>query len=211
MEIRQLTWTQRQPAAQCLAQAFELDPLMVSLLPDPRTRCQRLSRFCGLVVQHGLRYGEVYASGEELCGVAIWLPPQQVHVSLPRLLYSGGWLLPFRVGIRGTWRMLAFRSFADRRWRQLADSPHWLLHMLGVAPPYQGQGHASRLLASMLQRLDQRRVACALETANARNTAIYERFGFRVLEQTQPPRNKLICWFMLRAPGVIGQGAHESS
>jgi len=198
MEIRRLTWNQRQPAAECLAQAFEPDPLMVSLLPDARTRGRLLSRFCGLVVQHGIRYGEVYASGEELCGVAIWLPPQQVHVSLPRLLCSGGWQLPFRVGIGGTRRMLAFRSFTDQCWRQLAPGPHWLLHMLGVAPSHQGEGHASRLLNPMLQRLDQSRAACALETANARNTAIYQRFGFRVLEKTQPPNSNLDCWFMLR-------------
>jgi GNAT superfamily N-acetyltransferase len=198
MDIQRLTWAQRDRAALCLAQAFEPDPLIANLLPDTNTRGPRLSRFCDLVVQHGIRYGEVYGSGEGIRSVAIWLPPQQVQLSFPRFLYSGGWRLPFKVGIGGARRMLACHSFMDQRWRQLASGPHWLLQMLGVAPPHQGQGHASRLLTSMLQRLDQRPAACALETANARNVAIYRRFGFQVLEQTLVPNSQLDCWFMRR-------------
>jgi GNAT superfamily N-acetyltransferase len=198
METRHLTWTDRKPAAGCLARAFEFDPLMACLIPDTRVRGRLLFQFCDLVVQYGIRYGEVHASGDGTCGVAVWLPPGQTHVSLARLLYSGGWLLPFKVGIGCTRRILAFHGFADRCWRQLAPRSKWSLQMLGVAPPYQGHGHASRLMASMLQRLDKTAVVCTLETANPRNVSLYQRFGFQVLEETRVPGSSLNLWFMLR-------------
>ena len=200
MEMRRLTWTDRRSAAGCLAQAFESDPLMACLIPDARVRGRLLFQFCDLVVQHGIRYGEVHASGDDICGVAVWLPPEQTRVSLARLLYSGGWLLPFKVGAACTRRMLAFHGFTDRRWRQLLPGTHWSLQMLGVAPPHQGHGHASKLLASMFQRLDQAAGACTLETANPGNVSIYQRFGFRVLEETRVPGSTLDLWLMMRHP-----------
>jgi GNAT superfamily N-acetyltransferase len=198
MKMRRLTWADRKPAAGCLARAFECDPLMGWLIPDARARGRLLFELCDLVVQHGIRYGGVHASGDDICGVAVWLPPEQTQVSLVRLLYSGGWLLPFKLGIRCTRRILALQGFTDRRWRQLAPGSHWSLQMLGVAPRHQGRGHAGKLLAWMFQRLDQAAGTCTLETAKPGNVSMYQRFGFRVLEQTRVPGSSLDLWLMMR-------------
>jgi ribosomal protein S18 acetylase RimI-like enzyme len=196
--MRRLTWIDRKPAARCLAQAFEYDPLIAWLIPDARARGRLLYGLCDLVVQHGIRYGEVHASGDDICGVAVWLPPEQNQVSLARLLYSGGWQFPIKVGIGCTRRVLVFHGCTDRCWRQLAPGPHWSLQMLGVAPPHQGHGHARKLLVSMFQRLDQTAGRCTLETVTPRNVPIYRRFGFRVLEQTRVPGSSLDLWLMMR-------------
>ena len=196
--MRRLILSDAPTAGRCLARAFANDPLMVHLLPNANRRDRLLRGFCTLVVQHGIRYGRAYGIGDAIHGVAVWLPPAEAQASLPRLLYTGGWRLPFLVGINGTRRMLSFRSVVERRYHRLVPQPHWLLHMLGVDPEHQGRGGGSELLTDMLQRLDRTQVDCVLETVNPRSAALYERFGFRTLEEILLPNGDLRCKLMLR-------------
>ncbi len=196
--MRRLILSDASAAGRCLARAFANDPLMDHLLPNANRRDRMLRRLCTLVVQHGIRYGQVDGVGDAIHGVAVWLPPAEAQASLPRLLYTGGWRLPFLIGINGTRRMLSFRGVIERRYHRLVPQPHWLLHMLGVDPEHQGRGLASKLLTDRLQRLDQTQVDCVLETVNPRSAALYERFGFRTLEEILVPDSDLRCKLMLR-------------
>ena len=197
--IQRLTWSERVPAARCLAGAFEHDPMMAWWVPDPQARSRLLPRFCAYLVRYGMRYGQVDASGAAAAGIAIWLPPAETHVSFAKLLYRGVWSLPFGLGIGLTRRLCVLRGLLDGHWQKLASRPRWYLQMLGVDPSCQGQGHASRLLETMLERLDQTRVACSLETSNPRNPPFYQRFGFEVLDTIRLPDSSVDCWLMLRS------------
>ncbi len=199
--MRRLIRSDVPSAGRCLARAFANDPLMVHLLPNPKRRDRMLLRFCTLIVQHGIRYGQVFGVGDTIHGVAVWLPPAEAQASLTRLLYTGGWRLPFLVGINGTQRMLRFRSFVEQRYRRLVPQPHWLLHMLGVEPEHWGQGLGRELLTDMLPQLDRMQVDCVLETVNPRSAILYERLGFQTIEEIAVPDNDLRCKLMLRRPG----------
>lgn len=196
--MRRLIRSDVPAAGRCLARAFANDPLMVHLLPDPQRRDRMLRGFCTLIVRHGTRYGQAYGVGDAIHGVAVWLPPAEAQASLLRLLYTGGWRLPLLVGIGNTSRMLGFRGIVERHYQRLVPQPHWLLHMLGVAPEHQGRGLGSELLNAMLPRLDETQVDCVLETANPRSALLYERFGFQTLEEIVVPDTDLRCKLMLR-------------
>jgi GNAT superfamily N-acetyltransferase len=60
---------------------------------------------------------------------------------------------------------------------------HWYLSELAVDPPAQGHGVGSALLADRLTLCDRDGAAAYLENSNPRNTPLYERHGFRPLEE----------------------------
>ena len=77
--------------------------------------------------------------------------------------------------------------------------PHHYLAVLGIDPPYQGRGLATRLLSPTLARADDEGLTAYLETAKESNVALYRRYGFEVTRDLRvgdaPP-----IWLMTRPP-----------
>lgn len=188
------------PACDVLARALYRDPLFGHLVPDARRREQTLPRLLKPAVRYGLLYGEVYATSDALEGVAVWLRPETAFASTVRLLRSRTWAIPLTVGIKEFARLWAFLKHTWSMREAHAGSPQWFLQLLGVDPDRQRAGWGSRLLEPMLERLDERAIACSLDTENPANLSYYERFGFRIAETRRLPGTELDCWLMIRDP-----------
>jgi len=76
-------------------------------------------------------------------------------------------------------------------------TPHWYLAQIGVEPALQRQGLATWLLRPMLARIDTVGLPCYLETENATNISIYQRYGFQVVADDAVPDGPHI-WAMRR-------------
>jgi hypothetical protein len=50
----------------------------------------------------------------------------------------------------------------------------------------------------MFARIDREGLPCYLETENEKNLPMYQRYGFRVLEESQLPGTETASWAMLR-------------
>jgi ribosomal protein S18 acetylase RimI-like enzyme len=85
---------------------------------------------------------------------------------------------------------------------RLAPFAHVYLQSLGVDPAFQGKVHAGRLLRHMLARLDAAGTPCYLDTLDEQNVALYEHFGFSVVETTKVPGSDAPMWAMLRNPAA---------
>lgn len=191
--------------AETLARAFHDDPLMRYAIPDAEERRRVLPWLIHLNVRYGCRYGEVYAAMPDFAGAAIWLPPQQTTLTLGRMLRAGMLAAPLRLRWPVLRRLAAVEGRAARlheRCAPMPRMPHWYLSQIGVAPAHQRQGVASRLLLPILARADGAMLPCYLETENAANIAVYERFGFRVIAEESGPGDGLESgphiWGMLR-------------
>jgi len=77
--------------------------------------------------------------------------------------------------------------------------PHWYLPLIGVAPADQGRGCGSNLLRRALARCDRNGFPAYLEATNPRNTALYERLGFKAVGRIQAGSSPEIIP-MLRLP-----------
>ncbi|HEY7339675.1 MAG TPA: GNAT family N-acetyltransferase [Ktedonobacterales bacterium] len=185
--------------AMLFARAFQDDPLMRYALPDTHKRRQLLPWLIGLNVRYGCRYGEVYCTSE-YTGAAIWLPPGHATYTLRRMLRAGMFVAPLRLPWPVLRRLAAVEGRAQRLHERYAPRPHWYLAQIGVEPALQRQGIASRLLRPMLARMDTAGLPCYLETENAANVAMYERYGFRVAAEDAVPDGPHI-WAMVRGPG----------
>jgi ribosomal protein S18 acetylase RimI-like enzyme len=88
----------------------------------------------------------------------------------------------------------------ERLHKRNAPAQHWYLQFLGVDPPCQGQGIGSALMRPMLARADAEGVACYLETFNPRTVPLYQRHGFEVAAEGDPPKGAPHFWTMVRPP-----------
>jgi ribosomal protein S18 acetylase RimI-like enzyme len=70
--------------------------------------------------------------------------------------------------------------------------------IIGVVPELQGKGCASVLLAPILARIDQQHLPCYLDTEVDNNVAIYNRYGFRVVDDSIIVDTGVRSWGMLR-------------
>ncbi|MGO8751195.1 MAG: GNAT family N-acetyltransferase [Thermoguttaceae bacterium] len=196
--VHRLTSLEIARASQVLARAFRNDPLVAYFLPHAAGRERCLNRFYRCFLRYGLRYGEVQATSPGLEGLAMWLPPEEIHVAVLKMVRVGAFRLPFTVGPRFLVRSWRYSEHIGRLCRRHAPFPHWYLQLLAVDPEHQRQGWATRLLRSMLERLDHRKTPCCLDTANRANLAFYERLGFRTAAESRVPGENVDCWLMVR-------------
>jgi GNAT superfamily N-acetyltransferase len=106
-------------------------------------------------------------TGDELVGVAVWLPPGAFPLSTARQLR----VLPGMTGVlaaapRSARRLIRYTSGIARL--HLAQ-PYWYLEVVGVDAEARGLGVGTRLLEPVLALADEARQSCYLETMTERN------------------------------------------
>ena len=74
------------PHAVLLTQAFDADPAVRYLLPDPERRRRVMTHSFASYLRYGGRFGQVDRSP---AGAAVWLPDDALPVTLPKLLRCG--------------------------------------------------------------------------------------------------------------------------
>jgi ribosomal protein S18 acetylase RimI-like enzyme len=153
---------------------------MIFLVPDPRRRSEYLAVFFEFLVKSGILYGDVYATTDRFEGVAVWFGETgAIQGFIPAI--RSGILRVARVWKKDSFtRLRAMASELDRRHASLLDEPHFYLNLIGVDPQCRKRGFGSHLLSSMLERADDEKKPCYLETFSGRDVAFYEKFGFGV-------------------------------
>lgn len=195
-DIRKMTEGELGTVARAVAQAFFDDPQMRWIARDDAKRRHRLeSGFTTFIGRVWLPQEESYTH-ERLVGGAHWMPPGTWHMGMFAQLK----LLPSIVReIRGdTPRLLKLLGFQEKKHPR--EPAHWYLAAVGVAPAWQGRGFGSALLRPVLERCDADRVSAYLEASTPRNRALYERHGFKVLEECRCADDAPPLWRMWREP-----------
>ncbi len=180
-----------------LAEAFYDDPIFGWLMPDEQSRLARLRRFFAIQLRHvALTRGRVWTSSE-VGGAALSMPP-------------GKWRTPPRAVLAhattfGLRQPRAARLLAAIESRHLRE-PHYYFADIGVLPEMQGKGLGSALMRPTLERCDREGVSAYLEASSERSAALYERLGFRLIEELRvggsPP-----LWLMCRPPQPSGDAS----
>jgi len=196
-----LTLSQIKPAAAVLARAFFQDPFFTFVIPDGSRRVKILPWLFERMLSYGLRYSRVLGT-PSLEGVAIWLGPENPSLRLPGALWSGLFLLPFKLGSQGLLRSLRLEACAGRLHKTCVTGRHWYLVALGVEPTLQGQGLGAALLGPILAQADREALVCYLETNNQKNLSFYQRNGFTVVGHAQAIPGGPYTWGMLRKPAL---------
>lgn len=175
-----------------LAQAFQTDPALSWILPDPAHRARALRSLFRTLVPADMRAGVALRSaGDE--AAALWRAPGQAHggtleflrTALP-LIATFGTALPRGLRVQGG-------IDAHRPKRRF-----WYLHYVGVRPEHQGKGHGGRIIRAQTAVADAERLPCWLETATPENVPLYERLGFVTQVEWDVPDGGPHFWGMMR-------------
>lgn len=197
--IRKITIADRETVVNVMTRAFDDDPFFNFLVKQDERRQDRMRRFMDVgLMKLTFPYGETYMT-EAGDGAALWNPPG----GRPHGLRTDLSLLPVMAqvaGLRGVPRVISALSLAEKKHPK---EPHYYLLGIGVDPARQGKGVGSSLLAPMAERLDREGVPGYLESSKERNIPLYERFGFRVVEELKLPNGPSV-WPMWRDPAANG-------
>lgn len=177
-----------------LAQAFQSDPALSWILPDPAHRARALRSLFGVLVPADLRAGvALRADGDE--AAALWRAPGHAHSGTLEFLRS---VIPL-VATFGTAlpRGLKVQGGIDAH---RPKGRFWYLHYVGVRPEHQGKGHGGRIIRAQTAVADAEGLPCWLETATTENVPLYERLGFVTKVEWDVPGGGPHFWGMMRPP-----------
>jgi GNAT superfamily N-acetyltransferase len=195
-DVRKLGEADVPRIARALARAFEDDPVMGWIFRREDGRANRLEAAFDLFLRRiWLPQNECYAA-DRLFGGALWMPPGKWHLGAGEQLR----LLPsmIRVTGRNFPRMASVLNMIEKKHPRAPG--HFYLAVLGIEPEMQGRGFGSALMQPVLARCDREQIPAYLESSKRRNVVLYERHGFKVVEEVLLPKDGPPMWRMWRDP-----------
>ena len=177
-----------------LSQAFQTDPALSWILPDPDHRVTALRGLFRALVPADMRAGVALRSARDVAA-SLWRAPGRAHSGLPEFLRT---VIPL-VATFGTAlpRGLKVQDSIDAH---RPKGRFWYLHYVGVRPEHQGKGHGGRIIRAQTAVADAEAMPCWLETATTENVPLYERLGFAVRVEWDVPNGGPHFWGMMRPP-----------
>lgn len=197
MEVRRAVAEDRPRVIDTLRRAFVADDIARFFFSGDDSWARGSTLFFGHYFDVRLEGGEVTVCEDDgIVGASLWNPPGGNRLGFD--FVDADWqsnvasfLEPDELA-----RFNAFQSIVEA---MMPTEPHWYLGLLGTDPARRRAGVGRALLTPMLSRADSDGLPVFLETGNAGNVAIYERFGFGTLTEADVPDGPHV-WGMLRAP-----------
>lgn len=173
--------------------AFHDDPIWRWLVHRPSQWSRGVPFVFRLATREHLGNGTVWVSSD-VSAAAVWAPPGHRDSQLRQIP-----ALPRLLTVFGT-RSVAGLRFHAAMHRFRPVEPHWYLAVLGTDPAHQGKGHASAVLAPVLERCDTEGIGAYLESSKEANLPYYRRHGFELIRAEQPVDAAPPMYLMWRDP-----------
>ena len=138
--------------------------------------------------------------GENNEAVAIFIKPNYKGAPALPFLFKGGLKLIFKHSLSIVLRLLNYENHAMKVKAKYSDENCWYLYSLTVHPDYQHTGLARKVMQPMLDFFDATGQSCYLETNKDGNIAMYEHFGFELMEKGYIPNTDVVHYAMRREP-----------
>lgn len=142
-------------------------------------------------------YNHVYSLSdkEDASGVMVVFPPEYEDISIFSYFKAGGYKFFTKLKII---KMLKFYNFASKIKKKYVNENTCYLYSLAVLQEARGNGIGKKLLKALIEYLDQTEKGCYLETLKKENVALYEHYGFKLVEQVKVPNSDMTLYAMLR-------------
>jgi GNAT superfamily N-acetyltransferase len=150
---------------------------------------ERFTRGFEYFLEDLIHHGVVWEAGDAI-GAAVWIAPNQADAWGEALMHQPKISALTNDGGR---RYDAFWEWVESK---VPVEPLWHWDSVGVKPEAQGRGIGSALIEFGLELARDDGAGVFLETGNPRNVPLYERFGFRVVEDADAPGGGPHMWFM---------------
>lgn len=138
--------------------------------------------------------------GENNEAVALFIKPNYKGAPALPFLFKGGFKLIFKHSLSIVYRLMNYEKFAMKIKDKYTNHNCWYLYSLTVHPKYQHTGLATKVMQPMLDFFDATGQSCYLETNKDCNIAMYEHFGFKLMEKGFIPNTDVVHYAMRREP-----------
>ncbi|NWL87160.1 GNAT family N-acetyltransferase [Paenibacillus sp. 79R4] len=183
------------------------DPLYRHILPDEKSRLQVLNIFFKHYIEMLYPYSDLVTTSERYEAVALIFHSERE----PRTWRSkmGYWLgiaraisksLPIcrYIGLHGFVRGILILRQMDSSWLSMLGGHKYLhLDMLAVQEPYRGQGYVSQIMRPLLEKCQEEKAICSLETQTESNLPMYEHYHYHIVKTIPLPGSSLQQYCLL--------------
>ena len=139
------------------------------------------------------------ADSKSANSVLIYIPPKSREAGILTYLMGGGLKMAIKMGLRGTSRLLRFKSESEKTALQHQTDNDGYLMAFATRLDKQGQHYGKPLIEALLRYLDASGEGCYLETLKTKNVDLYKHFAFELIEQKPLEQGKLTLYAMHRA------------
>ena len=179
------------------ARAFENDPVWKELFNG--ASFEKRASFFESPARYGIKFGMTIGSSDEIEGGLVCLPGEHADMTFPKMFRSGFLFNSPKVGVGFLLKMQkVFYPVEEFRRIKMKGRKYLYLFILGVDPLHQGKGLAGKLMDVLIDEADKKQLPIYLETATRRNVDMYERRGFKVIQEVMHPIIDLPQWAMIR-------------
>ncbi|MFF5175897.1 GNAT family N-acetyltransferase [Micromonospora sp. NPDC000089] len=193
--ITQASAADAEAVTSILAEAFMQDPVSGWIFPDEAERRRYHRDFFAPFVKLALEGGHIDVFGDNM-GAALWLPVDGAEHAEGE---DDAVLTALAETIPGD-PLKRFEALGEKMDAAHPQDPHAYLPFIGVDPRYHGQGVGGALIRYQLAELDKSGRAAYLEASCLRNAALYERLGFRPINEPITPADGPSLYPMWRDP-----------
>jgi ribosomal protein S18 acetylase RimI-like enzyme len=190
-------------AAGVLTEAFRDDPIWTAVCEGEADVQKSLRAIFEMAVRFGLAYGKVLAPSNDLEGIVAWVPGEYDDMTFRQLFRSGGLWAAMRIGRTAAKRMgPAFKPITEYRKAHLKGRKHLYLLVFGVPSEHRGKGFGRQLISAAIADSERLGLPLYVGAGSDDNVALYEHFGFRIVEKIALPAVGLHDWEMVREPAT---------
>lgn len=132
--------------------------------------------------------------------VAIFIPSKFTNIGGMRYLFNGGFGLIGRMGMPAAKRMSRYEKYTLKIMKENINDDAWYVFNFCTRPEYRHTGLSSSTMRPMLDYLDRVKKSLYLETHKKENVAMYEHFGFKVVNESKISGSDCDFYAMLRTP-----------
>lgn len=190
-------------AGSILADAFQNDSLWNKIIEDGPNRENKFQACFETSIRYCYQFGEVYASSENLEGIAGWVSGQAPEMNFWSMLQSGAIFPAIRMGANVLKKMgPIFKPLLKDRHENMKGKPYIYLFVIGVAAKHQGRGFGGKIMRVLIEKCEKQGIHLYLETESERNVEMYKRYGCKVIKQITLPLVDRPMWEMMRETRV---------
>ena len=177
-----------------LANAFSEDPLLIAM----NMESEEIETMYEFSIRTALRYGNVYATSENLEGIIAFTPDKYANSTTWNIIRTGAIVPAIKLGKKYGKFMREMGKIIEEDKKNLNIGPYLYLYIIGVSQESQGKGVGGKLLRALVEKSENVGKALYLETETEENVELYKKFGFEVIKEISLPVLDLPMWEMVR-------------
>ena len=170
-----------------------------SVSGGPARRREAMLRYYDYSMREARKYGKLHRPNGDALGVSIWSRPVNGEMS-KQIANEKKAFLREQMGDASLAKYAQITGFMAEHTATVVPPDSWYLSIVGISPPFQGQGLGGTLIQPILDRTDELGRHTYLETFTPRNMRFYRRLGFKESGAFDEPGTSARYWAMIREP-----------